>query len=271
MLKRGPASQIQGGAVSSSNRQSVGPRSFTTVEALLDLQRTHGNAFVQRLVQRKLAVSQQGDEYEQGAHRVAGQVIRMPDNTAISAQCSTINKGNGGILLKAGWPLSRGAECGEEEIVQQQSLMMSHPVQRQVKKDEAILTKRGAERSPSLTFSVESSLSPFKDGGRPLSNADRNLFAPGVDCGFNGARLHADGRAGKLARDGSCTLRVSTGRGARRDGSPLAPKSAHAIQQGPVVSRVQRQPSADAACNGQAYDPKKMCCRKRQAGSSVSH
>ena len=92
MLKRGPASQIQGGAVSSSNRQSVGPRSFTAVEALLDLQRSHGNAFVQRLVQRKLAVSQQGDEYEQEAHRVAGQVIRMPDNTAISAQCSTINK-----------------------------------------------------------------------------------------------------------------------------------------------------------------------------------
>ena len=271
MLKRGPASQIQGGAVSSSNRQSVGPRSFTTVEALLDLQRTHGNAFVQRLVQRKLAVSQQGDEYEQGAHRVAGQVIRMPDNTAISAQCSTINKGNGGILLKAGWPLSRGAECGEEEIVQRQSLMMSHPVQRQVKKDEAILTKKGAEKSPSLTFSVESSLAPLKGGGRPLSTAERHLFERRVDRDFNGARFHADRRGGKLAQaiqdraltDGRNVLcaqsEYRSGRAAGR--RSLAPKSSHAIQNGHNVFGLQRQPSADATCNGQAYDPKKMCCR----------
>ena len=187
---------MRDGAESSSNRRSVGPRCVTTVEALLDLQRTHGNAFVQRLVQRKLAVSEQGDEYEQGAHRVAGQVIRMPDNTAISARCSTINKGNGGILLKAGWPLSRGAECGEEEIVQQQSLMMSHPVQRQVKKDEAILTKKGAERSPSLTFSVESSLAPLKGGGRPLLTAERHLFERRVDRDFNGARFMRTGVPG---------------------------------------------------------------------------
>ena len=120
--------------------------------------------------------------------------------------------------------------------------VMRHAVQGQVKKE------------------VTSSLSPFKDGGRPLSNADRNLFAPGVDCGFNGARLHADGRAGKLARD--VMYAQSEYRSRRAAGrQPLAPKSAHAIQQGPVVSRVQRQPSADAACNGQAYDPKKMCCR----------
>ena len=47
----------------------------------------------------------------------------------------------------------------------------------------------------------------------------------------------------------------------RRDGSFCAPKLAHAIQRGQSVFRVQRQPSPDATCNGQAYDPKKMCCR----------
>ena len=54
-------------------------RPHTGVETLLDLQRTHGNAFVQRLLQRKLAVSQPGDAYEQEADRVADAVIRKKD------------------------------------------------------------------------------------------------------------------------------------------------------------------------------------------------
>ena len=74
MLERGPASQIQVGTVSSSNRENVVRRNFAGPETLLDLQRTRGNAFVQRLVRRKLAVSQAGDRYEQDADRVADAV-----------------------------------------------------------------------------------------------------------------------------------------------------------------------------------------------------
>ena len=79
MLERGPASQIQVGTVSSSNRQSVVRRNFAGPETLLDLQRTRGNAFVQRLVRRKLAVSQAGDRYEQDADRVADAVVQKKD------------------------------------------------------------------------------------------------------------------------------------------------------------------------------------------------
>jgi len=49
---------------------------------MLDLQRTRGNQFVQRImqgqmVQRKLAVNQPGDRFEQEADRMAEQVMRM--------------------------------------------------------------------------------------------------------------------------------------------------------------------------------------------------
>ena len=49
---------------------------------MLDLQRTRGNQFVQRFlraqtVQRKLAVNQPGDRFEQEADRMADQVMRM--------------------------------------------------------------------------------------------------------------------------------------------------------------------------------------------------
>ena len=50
--------------------------------ALLALQQTHGNRYVQRVVagiQAKLKVGQQGDIYEQEADRVADAVMRMPE------------------------------------------------------------------------------------------------------------------------------------------------------------------------------------------------
>jgi len=76
---RVPDSRSQVGAVSSPDRQRVVRRNFTGVETLLDLQRTHGNAFVQRVVRRKLAVSQAGDRYEQDADRVAEEVVQKKD------------------------------------------------------------------------------------------------------------------------------------------------------------------------------------------------
>ena len=50
--------------------------------ALLALQRTHGNRYVQRVVegiQAKLKIGQPGDIYEQEADRVADAVMRMPE------------------------------------------------------------------------------------------------------------------------------------------------------------------------------------------------
>jgi len=50
--------------------------------ALLALQCTHGNRYVQRVVagiQAKLVVGQPGDKYEQEADRVADAVMRMPE------------------------------------------------------------------------------------------------------------------------------------------------------------------------------------------------
>ena len=79
---RVPDSRSQVGAVSSPDRQRVVRRNFAGAEAVLDLQRTHGNAFVQRLVQRKLAVRRLGDKYEQEADRLAEAVVRKTDTSS---------------------------------------------------------------------------------------------------------------------------------------------------------------------------------------------
>ena len=81
-FKQGPVARGTVGTGLSSNPTGVGFRSFAGVETLLNLQRTHGNAFVQRLVQRKLAVRRPGDKYEQEADRVADAVVRRKDDSS---------------------------------------------------------------------------------------------------------------------------------------------------------------------------------------------
>src|SRR5262245_35559437 len=55
IFNQGSASNRKVSAGLAGNRKSTVHRSVSRMEKLLNLQRTHGNAFVQRLVQRKLA------------------------------------------------------------------------------------------------------------------------------------------------------------------------------------------------------------------------
>ena len=82
MLMRGPDSRSQVGVVSSPGRQRVVRRNFAGPEMLLDLQRIHGNAFVQRLVQRKLAVRRLGEKYGREADRLAEAVVGKTDTSS---------------------------------------------------------------------------------------------------------------------------------------------------------------------------------------------
>jgi len=96
------------------------------------------------------------------------------------------------------------------------------------------------------------------------------LFAPHIIPDCAGASFHTDGRTRKpslgiqapaLTAGRDLFVAQNAYRLGRTDGRRLlVPIPTHAIQQGHSVSRVQRQPGADATCNGKAYDPKKMCC-----------
>lgn len=84
--------------------------------ALLDLQRTHGNAFVQRLVQRKLAVSQPGDKYEQEADLVADAVVRKTDTiSSLSAISHHAEPGVHRMCTEGDDEMRRWAVDGDEE------------------------------------------------------------------------------------------------------------------------------------------------------------
>ncbi|GAX60146.1 hypothetical protein SCALIN_C05_0231 [Candidatus Scalindua japonica] len=92
-------------------------------------------------IQTKLKIGKPGDKYEQEADRVADQVMRMQDNTAISSQRSAVRKGGELIQTK---PLSQEVqrkckECEEEEEEIQRKPLVSKItplIQRQTEEEE---------------------------------------------------------------------------------------------------------------------------------------
>jgi len=115
-------------SVESIATQLSGMHDRERAPALLALQQTHGNRYVQRVVsgiQAKLVVRQPGDIYEQEADRVADEVMRMPE-PGVQRQPE-----EGGELIQ-NKPLA-------EQITQQ--------VQRQVEGGE-IQTKQGYHARP---------------------------------------------------------------------------------------------------------------------------
>jgi hypothetical protein len=82
MLKRGPASPSGAGTDLSRNPKIAVRRSPSGVERLLNLQRTHGNAFVQRLVRHKPA-NRQDEKHERGTDEGSESVRNTPRGGAI--------------------------------------------------------------------------------------------------------------------------------------------------------------------------------------------
>jgi hypothetical protein len=153
--------------------------------ALLALQQTHGNRYVQRVVagiQAKLAVGQPGDVYEQEAERVADAVMRMPESE-----------------------VQRQIEPEEEEeLIQTKPLAegITPLAQRQVEKEEEeiLQTKRGEDVTSEVTQDLESQIQSIQGGGQPLTESDRAFFEPRFGHNFNQVRVHTGVQAAEATR-----------------------------------------------------------------------
>jgi hypothetical protein len=155
--------------------------------ALLALQRTHGNRYVQRVVagiQAKLRIGQSNDIYEQEADRVAEQVMRMPE-PGVQRQVEE--------------------EEEEEDLIQTKPLaeQITPLVQRQVeeeKKEEEILqTKESSKQSPAVSSNLETNIQSSRTGGTPLPESIRAFFEPRFGHDFSKVKLHTNTRAAELA------------------------------------------------------------------------
>ena len=171
-----------------STELSVMP-STDRASALLALQQTHGNRYVQRVVtgiQAKLKIGQPGDIYEQEADRVAEQVVRMPE-PQVQRQVEP-------------------EEEEEEEPLQTKPLaeQITPLVQRQVEEEEEeepIMTKSMNGGTQRVKDDLHIRLNQSRDGGQPLQETDRNFMERRFGVDFSGVKVHTDSNAAQLSRD----------------------------------------------------------------------
>jgi hypothetical protein len=148
-------------SVESIATELSGMPSAQRAPALLALQQTHGNRYVQRVVSgipAKLVVGQPGDIYEQEADRVAEQVIRMPE-PGVPRQVEEVEE--------------------EEEELQAKEL-----------------SGQTSEISPNL----EARINTIRGGGQPLPTSTRAFFEPRFGYDFSQVRAHTDAEADTLNR-----------------------------------------------------------------------
>ncbi|RLC95497.1 MAG: hypothetical protein DRI39_00045 [Chloroflexi bacterium] len=184
---------------------------------LSGLQRSYGNAYVQRLLdsmspQAKLTVSSPDSAYEKEADRVAEAVTRM---TSPQVQ--------------------RQAPEEEEELVQAKA------VQRQEEEEEEVQAKSDIGRDMAVSSDIENRIEAARGSGQQLPESVRASFEPVYGHDFNGVRVHADAEANALARQLSARA-FTTGRdiffreGEYRPGSDdgkklIAHELTHVVQQ----------------------------------------
>jgi hypothetical protein len=137
--------------------------------ALLALQQTHGNQYVQRVVigiQAKLKIGQPGDKYEQEADQVADAVMQMAEPE-----------------------VQRQSE--EEDLIQPKPLSEQIPplVQRQA----------GEDNKKEVIPEVQARINALKENGTPLPESERAFFEPRFGVIFNRVRIHTDNNAAEMA------------------------------------------------------------------------
>jgi outer membrane protein OmpA-like peptidoglycan-associated protein len=159
--------------------------------ALLALQQTHGNRYVQRVIagiQAKLKVGQPGDIYEQEADRVADAVMRMPE-LGVQRQVEP-------------------EEEEEEELLQTKPLaeQITPLIQRQSEVEEEPfmmkpLVQRQADGSFRASHSLERRLTASQRGSSPLPAEVRSFMEPRFGVDFRGVRVHTESDAAQMNRE----------------------------------------------------------------------
>ena len=197
------------------------PRNAVT--SLLSLQRTHGNRYVQRLlnarlIQAKLAVSSPQDESEREADRVADQVMRMPDRSA--------RDGGTGSVPTPYPQIQRACAACEEDVKrqtkeeeeeegihrQEKEEEEEEGLHRQVKgesldreekeeeEEEGLQAKRVNGHAPEVSPETQARIESLRGGGQPLPETARAFFEPRFGRDFSQVRIHTDAGAAESAQ-----------------------------------------------------------------------
>jgi hypothetical protein len=230
-------------------------------EAVLDLQQTYGNKYVQRVmsgVQAKLIVNPPDDQYEKEADRVADAVTRTSTSNVQRQEKGPAEEGL--ITTKRASDIQRQAEEPEEEEEEEEPIQTKPEdhtrLQRQAEEpeeeeeeEEPIQAKAAGSRAMEVSAGLEADINAARGGGQSLPSSVRSSVEPQLGHDFSQVHIHTDARADKLSqqlgaraftskndvffRDGAYQPGSDSGRGL------IAHELTHVVQQG--AARVSRQ------------------------------
>jgi len=170
-------------SVDSIATQLSSMRAGERAPALLALQQTHGNRYVQRVVsgiQAKLKVGQPGDIYEQEADRVADAVMRMPEP---------------GVQLPKK-PEEEVETLQAKPLTEQITPLVQRPVEGE--EEETLQTKELSGQTSEISPNLESRINAVRGGGQPLPTATRAFFEPRFGYDFSHVRVHTEAQGDML-------------------------------------------------------------------------
>ncbi|MBZ5489558.1 MAG: DUF4157 domain-containing protein [Acidobacteriia bacterium] len=211
---------------------------------ILNLQRTIGNQAALRLmqapvrsIQRKLAINEPGDAYEQEADRVSEQVMRMPETRTAAAAASS-----------AAPRVQRACACGG---TCDDCKKHSEDEHARVQMKAAGPRSSGGMEAPPIVHEA------LRSPGKPLDRATRDFMEPRFGHDFSGVRVHTGTKAMESAKAvnaraytagnnvvfGAGEFTPGTHEGQRLLGHELT----HVVQQDGLSTapQVQRKPSTD--------------------------
>jgi hypothetical protein len=172
-------------SVESIAAELSGVHSAQRAPALLALQQTHGNRYVQRVVagiQAKLKVGQPGDKYEQEADHMASRIMqRISISQSPSVPRQEVEEEE--LLTMPIASIQRQAEEEEEEL--------------QAKSAETI-QRAGTDSVSQIDSGIEDKINAAKGSGEPLPQDVRGQMEQGFGADFSGVRVHTDSRADGL-------------------------------------------------------------------------
>jgi len=197
------------------------------------LQHSHGNAYVQRLlvsraVQAKLTVNPPDDQYEREADRVAEAVARAPDipvqrqeeeeeelyaKPASDAPRLAVQRQEQEeeeeLYAKPASDAPRLAVQRQEQEEEEEEELYAKPasdaprlaVQRQEEEEEEeVYAKPAGGRRPVASADLESRVAAQRGRGRPLGKSARASLEPRLAIDLGDVRIHADAEADELSQ-----------------------------------------------------------------------
>jgi hypothetical protein len=161
---------------------------------LINLQRTYGNGYVQRLmksiaVQPKLTINAPNDIYEQEADKVADTVSRTV-NSQTQRQPEEEEE-----ELQAKPILQRQPEEEEEELQAKPILQRQAEEEEEELQAKPVLQRANIEVVPQIDSEMEGMINAARSKGEPLHDSIRVPMEQAIGADFSGVKTHRDSNA----------------------------------------------------------------------------